>query len=208
MDNCAIYISANVCKKCLDGYGFKQDGDNVDCVALDIEHCQKYDLSFYHPFKCLTCEKGYYIDSEMKCVEVETQIDFCEIYQDENHCDKCESQKALSEAKEGCFASRYVMSKTDLYCDQSFMRSLPKCEVCEYGHYWKNDQCQPCLAQTPESGCMFCDPSNKYLCLMCMSGFYMNDNYSCIRLPQEIVSEESHVYILSIIFLNILLYCF
>lgn len=55
---------------------------------------------------------------------------------------------------------------------------------------------------TPEGGCMFCDPENQYSCLICIPGYYMNDNFSCIKIP-EAIKEESfgNIWMLPLILL-------
>lgn len=90
------------------------------------------------------------------------------------------------------------MGKTDTYCAVSYMRSLPKCEICDIGTYWYNDSCTSCLSLTPDSGCMFCDPNSEYTCLICMPGYFMNDNYQCIRIAIVDSGNTSYQFVIKI----------
>lgn len=42
---------------------------------------------------------------------------------------------------------------------------------------------------------MFCDPENEFICLICIPGYYMNDNYNCIKISSNEFPEEKYVYL-------------
>ena len=56
------------------------------------------------------------MDEEKKCKAVTTAIEYCDVYLDADHCEKCEDLRALSESRDGCFASSFILSKTDEFC--------------------------------------------------------------------------------------------
>jgi len=110
-------------------------------VEVQIENCREFDRNKSYPFKCTKCAKHHFLKDNGVCQKLESAIEFCDVYQDESFCAECEDRRALSESKDGCFASNFIMEKTDVNCAKSFLISHPKCTICELGHHWKDDKC-------------------------------------------------------------------
>ena len=188
--NCLTYKNEKECETCPKNYGFKQESDLKNCVKIDLPNCESHVETIDFPFQCEKCINHHFLDSEKNCKKVEIPIEFCKEYIDENQCGQCDDQKALSEAKDGCFASNFILDNTDKFCGTSFIISHPQCDVCLFGHYWEKGKCKKCEFLTPASGCMMCDPNNQFKCLICMPEFFMNNKESCIRVAVDIVDEE------------------
>ena len=184
--NCSIYKDEKECESCPKGYGFRIEADLTNCIKIELENCEKHVETIDYPFECEKCDQHHFLDDEKNCQKVEIPIEFCKEYIDKNHCNKCEDQKALSEAKDGCFASSFILKNTDENCGTSFIISHPQCDVCLFGHYWEKGKCKKCEYLTPASGCMMCDPNDQFKCLICMPGFFMNNKESCIRVAVDI----------------------
>jgi hypothetical protein len=67
----------------------------------------------------------------------------------------------------------------DPHCKQ-FVSNY-KCSVCKFNHYFKENQCYPCL--TDPFRCLFCDPENPSKCLVCRSGTFMDESMQCLKVP-------------------------
>ena len=191
--NCKEQKSINQCLTCFENYGLKEETSGiVSCVEVELENCREFDPEVNYPFKCKVCEQHHFLNDNDECQQLETAIEFCDIYQDETHCAVCEDRRALSEAKDGCFASNFIMEKTDLNCAQSFLVSHPKCQICSFGYYWLNNECVQCKVLTPANGCMMCNPDDEFECLFCMPGYFQNNKGNCIRVAviEDEVEEE------------------
>ena len=205
--NCLTYDAIDRCKSCEQGYGLTDNGIRINCEEIKIPNCKIPDSSSKYPFRCLICEKDFYLDNDRNCEAVDHVIEFCEIYEADGICKQCEKNMALSENQQFCFVSPRILGSTDLNCRQSRLLDVPTCVTCAAGFYWQDGDCKSCSNLVPGLGCLICNPYDETKCLICAPDYYMNTQGDCVIANSDNFDPNSYstTHLLSIpIFILIL----
>lgn len=193
--NCLDYASFNSCSSCLTGFGLDGKTPNQNCIFMALINCTIHDLIQPFPFKCLKCSGNSYLDPVThKCLSVRRDINFCLSYDYQNYCLSCFTGLALSPDQQYCYGSEDVTKNFDPFCQTASLLRQPVCNICGPGFYFKNDICVPCIFNMLYTGCLFCDPDQNEICLLCAKGYYMNSAGLCISnpgLPMNIVEIKA-----------------
>lgn len=191
VDNCEIYQSDGVCKKCLPGFDFSFD--LTSCVALKLSsNCQK--KSF---LKCVNCESGFLYDENFYFLK----------YKNMNFIPNNDYQMSNT----SFWNKMNVCSKIFVQNCKSFITAT-NCSLCEGGYFLSDGLCFPqplpsiygCVVYSDDLICSVCQ-KNMYLqspnqcafisliencliyntsspissCVECSQKFYLNQSKSC-----------------------------
>jgi hypothetical protein len=206
---CGVYSSYNeewICEVCAVGYTVGCDGRCCVCniegeyiqvaqypivCILEIEYCLEYKV-FDNIWGCGVCERGYDIDSELKC-------------------NKC--QEGYLEYSEDTFICLQKIENCDIYtplvknhacskCEEGYRMCEGKCCECSIGYYASKNNPQQC-SECP-SNCTQCKESEiELICTSCSYGhivingrcecdldeFYMDGN-SCVLRHVEVCDRD------------------
>ena len=193
---CATYTSANVCATCPPNFIFKTltgiDVFSRECVepSTTIEFCEEINASLK---SCKTCSTGYYLGTGRVCTQVETLIEDCLYYSNASTCEVCEKGTIRALDGKSCKVDDIVNSIDTLCADMRY-NTVPVCAACRSGHYFNSSTCVPCSSNKPGDGCMYCNPVDNTKCLVCLSGFTMNNNGICIISASGIESSNFEEY--------------
>ena len=177
--NCLTYETAKKCATCKTGFGKFTENDNINCIPFTDENCAVSTL--VHPFECLQCNVLYYPKDGL-CVDVDSKIKFCLVYDTANTCAICESAYALSIDKKTCDTNEFISSFKDVNCERNRLVSPAECAACQVGYYFKDNSCLACNI-TAEEGCFYCNPEEPTTCLLCASRWYMDKTGKCVANP-------------------------
>jgi hypothetical protein len=191
------YENESTCLTCPEGYGFQIEGTVKNCIKHDIPNCVGYDKAVPSPFACTICASGFYVNDLKLCSTADIKIEFCLIFKDTQSCARCQSDMAISPDGKYCYASPDITSHVDANCSESYLSNEPLCNTCAPGYYFDKNNCVICENNMALNGCMYCDPENPDVCLMCLTNFYMNNKGVCVKVPP--VVEVSGASILKLI---------
>lgn len=177
--NCSDYLSANVCKSCAPNL-ILTDRDNVvtyirDCVQAIIENCAEINT---FSGLCNSCDEGYYPTLLAKCAEVTSPITNCKTHRTASRCNICKDGYIRSIDGLSCTLDENVAA-TETNCLDLRYRLIPTCNSCRSGFYFSSNFCVQCNTNKVSSGCMFCNPLDNSICLVCVSGYYMTTSQTC-----------------------------
>jgi hypothetical protein len=165
--NCDGYISNTRCNRCPVEYPLLSSGS---CIKNpDVLHCDEY----ANVNSCYVCEDAFSRSQEGMCQLKSHYIKNCKKHLIGPFCFECEENYVL-------INNQCVLNPNyDRNCLE--FESTSECNVCQFNHYFKNDQCFPC--KTDAFKCLFCDPDNPHQCVLCKSGFFMNNEFICVPIP-------------------------
>ena len=180
--DCQIAKNSTACQTCIPDYGYKIDeiqNIQVDCVPYTDKNCLK--PQEFYPFDCNQCIDNYYPLKGLCTIRQLDKIENCIAYETENECQICIPGLVLSIDKRSCESSVFYDPYIDPNCEETFATTPPYCSSCDKGFYFKDGVCVACEGQTVESGCFYCDAIDNSKCLMCATGYYMNDQGNCVK---------------------------
>lgn len=198
--NCAQALSNTSCKLCPIENPFLSSGSCIKNPA--VSECDSYaSLN-----TCFKCGDNFHRNQSGLCELTGNYIPNCKKHMSGPFCSECQENYALINNQ--CIAN----PNYDRNCLE--FDATSECNICAFNHYFKDDQCYECL--TDSFSCYFCDPDNPDKCLLCRSGFFMNNEFECvvvadytqplIRLNQESrVSESVSRFGLSTVMISLLL---
>ena len=170
----------NTCSKCSPGHGFEVVEGQTNCILKDQASCTiSEDVS---PFKCLLCDAGYFI-SEGVCVLANIEIANCLINDTADTCSQCQAGYILAADRLSCFEDIQLLSTMDGSCSSVKIEIEPKCSFCRPGYLFSDSSCISCSNNTHSQGCFQCNYLDQSECLICKSGYYMNKDTTCVKIP-------------------------
>jgi hypothetical protein len=182
--NCLHYEDPGRCASCQPGLGFENSTGNRSCVAFNLTNCSLPNPDKPYPFECLACKGDNYLDPATRtCLPVTAPIMFCLDYSGPSSCKVCGGGLTLAPDFSFCYGAPEVTKILDPNCRTSALVVMPVCSVCAPGYFMSAGGCTPCKANQVYSGCMFCDPDDNDVCLLCGSGFYMDRFGKCLTSP-------------------------
>ena len=192
-NDCFTFENENKCETCRDGYGLIENAGLVSCTKIVIPNCEISNpiVNKEGNFECKECYISFYINSEKTCTAVPALISFCTIYDGPDECYFCLEGYVLSKDKRSCTKELAVTAFADGNCENSNELVNPVCNTCKEGYYFLNINCVSC-DEVLGDGCLICDLKAKAECLLCKSGYYMDDKQNCIlsfKEPEEIIIE-------------------
>lgn len=98
--NCKTFVSINECGSCPNRYGFKTEGDLINCVAIVDSLCIEHEMEF--PFFCKKCKTDFYPSDTGVCSSTDEDFENCEFYSDFNKCMKCKKGYVLAISQTRC----------------------------------------------------------------------------------------------------------
>lgn len=184
IQNCAVYGIGNVCLSCSAGYTLISNA----CYIVDIANC----LNYATPTSCSACNGKYYVNSG-RCFQP-SEIDGCDKYVSQYTCQSCSSNRILASDGSTC----QEMSFIDIFllgfepCNQ--YTPVRICNYCKFGYYMDptTNTCTACQS-TLAGACAVCDYRNPSVCLICSSGYFMNNQTACAKnknITVEIVKTD------------------
>ena len=169
--NCKISYKGE-CIECKENYfKYGKKGGFQICKSYsskDFIHCKNinYETGF-----CNSCETGYFLSSEKKCIKTEN----CE----ESFLGKCISCKDgyyLDLLNDNCEKKNYNFSQ----CKQTSDNIT--CEICDnYNYFDENKVCIPTK---------YCSKSKNLICIECVEGFYLTDIDSVCTHTQNCLNGD------------------
>ena len=195
---CETYSRDGFCTECQDGLLLFQN----KCLPMYSQNC----YGFLSNTSCRSCPMTHPYLSGGSCVK-NPAMDFCDDYSKIDSCKHCEDAFSRTQAgtcilkteyiknckkhMDGPFCleckDNYVLINNECILNPNYDRNClefkatSECNVCQFNHYFKVDQCFPC--KTDPFECLFCNPDNPSECLLCKSGFFMNNEFQCIAIP-------------------------
>lgn len=175
---CLTYTNITACALCPAGYGLQPNtaSGTVDCAQISISSCQL--TNSVAPFACLVCQTGFYPDSTGNCQQVAQTVSNCAIYDTNVTCRTCKPGTVLSPSRTICDPVTYSQL-TDSLCTDSFASSQPICAQCSPGYFLANGSCYAAAGQSTNPGCLYFDFASQTSCLLCQSGYYMDQLTKC-----------------------------
>ena len=208
--NCETVKSHIECLTCLDGYGLAENSGVISCVPVSLANCMKNTI--VDPYECTFCDEGFYL-SEGDCNRASPEIDSCLFYSDNLHCSQCKEFFVLSADKTQCLSNYVVSPQIDFNC-KIYHEKQFTCASCPMGHNFIledseetterllsrspnrflqaeiydifNYQCKPCGGE----GCMVCSSIDFDSCFICMSGYHMSPEGTCIDDTPEVIDDN------------------
>lgn len=191
--NCKTFKDEKECLECKDGTFFKDkeitDGEGnkstiKECVPEPVvENCDqqssRVNVNGEKEYYCLVCAENYFITLE-GCQPVTEPISDCLYYSAKSECLFCNPGKIATENRKACVNPENILNDglvPDNECVQNRVSKAPICTVCDPGYLSNETTCVKC---NTGANCMKCDPFIKSRCVICNSGFWMNEEYECI----------------------------
>lgn len=181
--NCRTFETPETCRDCPSGFGFSMQGQIRNCEQMNLLNCPTPDLETPKPFKCLQCDTNFYLDANALCQPVTASVEFCSIYLNSETCLVCLHDMVLSPDGKNCFASEAIVSEKNVNCMDAVLIEEPVCVACGFGAFLSNGECIVTSNEPYYYGCMMSDIYPDSPCLICMSGYYMDDTGRCIYIP-------------------------
>lgn len=175
--NCLTYQSITACSTCNTGFGLTTTNSITNCVLINLNNC--INPTTTTPFTCLTCNTGFYPNSNGVCTAVSQTIANCITYDTPTTCTNCTAGTILNVARTVCNGTFYS-TFLDPNCQSSILLTQPNCVQCSAGSIFVNGTCSQCTQNVYGSGCLSCDPTNQTSCLVCAPNYYMNNLGACI----------------------------
>ena len=176
--NCAEVASMKACKNCPPNNGLKSANGVTSCVSNAISNCAV--STFVDPFVCTVCNAGFWVNVNGTCSVVTTLITGCSVYDSATTCLTCINTGILNVARTSCDSIKYL-TYMDAQCLSSKLLANPVCSQCPLGSYFTDKVCTLCPNNALSFGCLSCNPVDPTICLICTSGYYMNQAGVCIR---------------------------
>lgn len=165
--NCDNYLTNTNCAVCSPAYPSHSLSGDCEKVA-DITNCDVYRAQD----SCFYCDSNFRNNKGM-CSVASNFTENCERNGTNDTCQKCKDGYYVSTDGKTCI----VNPTFDKNCKE--FDTSPTCIVCRPNYYFKNDSCYIC--KTDQRACLFCEPYNPSMCAICKSGYYMDNNFDCIR---------------------------
>ena len=165
ISNCKIYTDLN-CTQCLNGFILNNGNCEVISNLVVENFCKQVDST--NPNKCLSCEDlADSFDIVDPCVEVETYVENCTSYNNDNICEACDEKYSLVNGK-----CTWLIPDGITNCSKMDVNGVD-CLLCRSGYYIKNGKClgypiyayQNCMetSGTDENiECVQCDKTSTY----------------------------------------------
>ncbi|ELP93756.1 hypothetical protein EIN_322690, partial [Entamoeba invadens IP1] len=156
------------CQHCSIGYYLS----NEKCIQ-----CSNNCYSCYNSTYCISCENGYFLNSQMECKSLGDLKD------------KCSMPLPTGGGCAICKDGFYKVEKDCISCDESCgtCLNLYQCSSCAEGYYQIQGETQLCLSNTTLSNCI---KSNSYGCEMCMDRYHLS-NYRCSKCSSNCISCQT-----------------
>jgi hypothetical protein len=165
--NCDGFLSNTSCKRCPTTAPYLSGGS---CIKNpEVNFCDIYSKVD----SCFYCEDAYSRTQSGTCELKTNYINNCKKHLVGPFCSECEENYVLINNK--CILN----PNYDRNCLE--FKATSECNICRFNYYFKEDQCYPCKTDSFE--CLFCNPDNPSQCLLCKSGFFMNNNFECVSIP-------------------------
>ncbi len=173
--NCLTYASVNACETCPPGFGLSQVDDKTNCIIVSKSNCLEYEPT--GTFPCIKCNSSHFIDENGNCKAASPQIASCDEYVDNDNCKACKKGFALNEDGKSCVPLSSITNEFDGNCDD--YKNQIECSICRPGSYFEGTSCLDCENSL---ACFKCNPLNPTRCVICQSGYYMDENFNCIKI--------------------------
>ena len=165
--NCNGFLSNTRCDRCPVEFPFLSSGS---CNKNpDVSNCDEYS----NVNSCFFCDDAYSRTQTGQCELKTNYIPNCTKHLVGPFCSECEENYVLINNQ--CILNPNYDRNCKLF------ESTSECNVCQFNYYFKEDQCYPC--KTDSFKCLFCNPDNPALCSLCKSGFFMNNEFDCVEIP-------------------------
>jgi hypothetical protein len=220
---CEIYSRNGLCvkcsgdlllfqNKCLPKYSYNCDGflSNTRCSRCpaenpymvvgscgknpDVSNCEEY----ANVNSCFYCDDAYSRSQSGLCELKTNYIPNCKKHLIGPFCSECEEHYVLINNQ--CMLNPNYDRNCEVFSATS------ECNICRFNYYFKEEQCYPC--KTDPFRCLFCDPDNPSQCVLCKSGFFMNNEKECVVIPdftQSLISLYQQSIVSSVSRLNLYL---
>lgn len=177
--NCLTNSSERTCNSCPPKYTLQNNLTRIDCILRELPNCEVTSDNDFT--SCAKCNKGNALEKGI-CVEVLKPIDNCLNYFTSTLCEVCDYGFTRSEDKSSCFNNDLIADLIDPNCSTGVEKLIPICTMCANGYYFVDGECVGvCEDQSPEKGCFTCDPEKPEVCIVCLSGYQMNEMGQCLK---------------------------
>ena len=172
--NCKKIKDPKNCETCPDNYPvLTNDGHCVKPSGDQLNpYCEFFYLNPNDLWYCKECIDYHYPNDKGICVPINFPMANCLKYASFTSCLKCKNGYIFKEKSLTC----EVAGSVEPNCDEFI--AFNSCSVCDLGYFLENDICVLC--KTGDS-CNFCSPDNPEICLVCKSGFYMDNSGNCYK---------------------------
>ena len=206
--DCLTYESKTKCATCPMGRGLKTESGVTNCVQFTDQNC--LDSTMVYPFECLKCKPGYYPNDSKVCEKVTNPIEHCVTHDTQTTCVSCDSMSILSQTRKSCITTPEAMGSKPSNCVEAMVRASNKCSLCAPGYHFVDGVCTACSQNKITDGCLYCDPMDESVCMLCNTGFFQKSNGDCeaigIVSPDDDDSTSTNAFSLlsSIVFFLLL----
>jgi hypothetical protein len=189
---CTKWANKDTCETCPDNALM----DNGNCTTTAITGCAKTSGTVGAE-ECLMCASGYYLKSDDKtCTATLTTIQYCEHYSGNNICGRCAGGYSVSADGSSCNAiDKSVFGPK---CHSGTANATPICSICGDGFLMDDEG--KCSVSCQSSSCFICDPNDLEKCLLCRTGYHMNDQMMCVKNGRE-ENGENQLGVIGLLFL-------
>jgi hypothetical protein len=172
VENCLGYLDPNTCSSCPTNNPYIDSDGNCTVDPRNM-YCELYfitnetlNLQSSQIYECDRCIEGYYPDDNSICSVVEDLVENCKYYSGDGICTECYEGFYLNYEGKYCF----INPSFDTNC-QDF-GYLTECSVCDKGYFVsETGACQACDPEMFPERCLFCDPKDNSVCLICEFGY-------------------------------------
>ena len=165
--NCDGFLSNTRCDRCPVDNPYMQSGS---CQKNpDVPNCDRYS----NVNSCFFCDDAFSRSQNGLCELKTTYIPNCKKHLVGPFCSECEDN--------------YVLINNQCVLNPNYDRNCKtfaatsECNVCQFNFYFKEGQCFEC--KTDSFKCLFCNPDNPNQCELCKPGFFMNNEKTCVAIP-------------------------
>jgi hypothetical protein len=181
ISGCLTWKNTSECASCnSDSLLEKVDQTSV-CKKITIPNCLKA-MNEGNKSVCVQCDPHRFWNASLQsCDSVENEISKCSIYESKSSCLECQTGYLLTPEKNQCLPNS-LSSLAGCSSGRLFSPANPSCLACRPGYYLgKSGSCVRCEVLN----CAICNSSLKK-CLVCASNFYMNSEFKCLPLFEDI----------------------
>lgn len=180
-NSCLTWIDAANCETCPEGKVLNESGGKKTCGDFTIDFCAKVDTTNK---TCSACSPGYYATSSTACAAASATIDKCQIYSSADKCGECEAGYMLKSGKDECVSIQSLSGIPLSNCSVGHEIAAVEegasdpgfCFECNNGYLKIDGKCEECGVKK----CRYCDPSDKNVCSVCLSGYFMAEDGKCM----------------------------
>ena len=180
-NSCLTWVDASNCATCPSGKILKDEGGKKICGDYSIANCAVTNTA---SLSCDECSPDYYKAGSTTCTAVTTTITDCRVYSSADKCEECKATFMLNTTKDACTSMGSLTGIPLNNCSTGHEiakveegQSDPGyCFECNNGFLKINGKCEACGI----SKCRYCDPSDKNVCMVCLSGYFMAEDGKCM----------------------------